>query len=100
MCIPFVSCLFGPGACCCCVACPSFRNSILTRINYGIMLLVPTVICAILLSPAIGTLFEEVRHPRIWEGRVALRVFTGVVCDVRYWGSVLGSSKQMYMFGR
>ena len=69
MCIPFVSCLFGPGACCCCAICPSFRNSILTRINYGIILLVATVICAILLSPAIGDAFQNVRLPAKWEGR-------------------------------
>ena len=69
MCIPFVSCLFGPGACCCCGVCPSFRNSILTRINYGIMLLVATVICSILLAPGIGDWLQNVRSPETWRGR-------------------------------
>ena len=43
--------------------CPSFRNSILTRINYGIMLLVATVISAIILSPGVGQLLQTVSHP-------------------------------------
>ena len=63
MCLPFLSCFFGPGSCCCCGICPSFRNSILTRINYGIVLLVATVISAIILSPGVGQLLQTVSHP-------------------------------------
>ena len=85
MCLPFLSCFFGPGSCCCCGICPSFRNSILTRINYGIVLLVATVISAIILSPGVGQLLQTVSHA--WHGkgtgRMAggrtLRVFVAVL---------------------
>lgn len=46
------ACCFGSAACSlCCAACPTTRNSTTTRIMYGLMLLVGTVVACIMLSP-------------------------------------------------
>ena len=85
MCLPFLGCFFGPGSCCCCAVCPSFRNSILTRINYGLMLLVATVICAILLSPGIGQLFETVSATLDIAGEYVRQAVTQCECCCSVW---------------
>ncbi|GAV05753.1 hypothetical protein RvY_15833 [Ramazzottius varieornatus] len=59
-CIAQLACCCGTAACgLCCRSCPTCRNSTSTRIMYGIMLFLGTIVSLILLSPAVQSSLAE-----------------------------------------
>ncbi|XP_072037836.1 serine incorporator 1-like isoform X2 [Amphiura filiformis] len=56
-----LACCVGSTACsCCCAACPNCRNSTATRIVYGLLLLVGTVVCCFMLIPDVQDTLAQI----------------------------------------
>lgn len=63
LCASQLACCFGSAACSlCCTACPTPKNSTMTRIMYALMLLVATIVSAILLLPEVQSKLADVNY--------------------------------------
>ena len=59
---PQFTCCFGSTACSlCCACCPATRNSLITRLAYGLLLLIGTIISGIFLMPDLPKILNKVR---------------------------------------
>ncbi|XP_078094079.1 serine incorporator 1-like [Mustelus asterias] len=75
------SCLCGGASCLLCSCCPSAKNSVITRLTYGIFLLLGTIISCIMIAPGIEAQLKKI--PGFCEGGASIPFFQGKVnCDV------------------
>ncbi|GCB68458.1 serine incorporator 1-like [Scyliorhinus torazame] len=75
------SCLCGGASCLLCSCCPSTKNSVVTRLTYGIFLLLGTIISCIMIAPGIEAQLKKI--PGFCEGGASIPFLQGKVnCDV------------------
>ncbi|CAF1053054.1 unnamed protein product [Adineta steineri] len=64
-----LGCCFGSAACSlCCICCPSTRNSLITRLAYGLLLLIGTIISWVLLTPDFVKILAKI--PGLCKGKI------------------------------